>query len=447
MPRRHVIVFSVPGLRPQDVDAERSPTLYGWANCGALADLVPTFPCVTSPVQATMITGAPPAAHGVIANGFFHRQRAEVEFWVGRNDVIAERQIWEDLKTMHPGYTSAVWHAQNIKDASADFIVTPAPIHEPDGTTKLWCYSKPAGLYPQLLEDLGHFPLQHYWGPLSNIESTNWILNAAHWLIRKHRPNLNWIYVPHLDYAAQKFGPNSSQAGNAVTELDHALGSFAEGVSATLGDAAVFLVVGEYALTDVTGVLYPNRLLRQAGLLRVREQNGREYLDIPSSAAFAMVDHQFAHLYVNPEKEPKRAIDRVVDLFRGVHGMAGVYANAHRAEVGLEHPRGGDAVLLCDDDHWFAYYWWLDDAAAPPFARTVDIHQKPGYDPVELFFDPVAKGIPLDAELVKGSHGAPASNKAHHTALICSLPCSAVQPGRAYRDTHVKSAVLSLFEE
>lgn len=439
-------MLSIPGLRPGDIDSRRTPTLHGWANRGGLAELTPTFPCVTSPVQATMLTGAPPAAHGVIANGFFHREVPEVAFWVGRNNVIGGPQIWTELKSRFPGYTSAAWHLQNIKDAPADFIVTPEPIHEADGTTRLWCYSKPDRLYAGLLDKLGHFPLQHYWGPLSGIQSTKWILSAAAELIRTERPNLNWVYVPHLDYAAQKFGPNSPQAAAAVGELDDALAAFAEQVAAALpAEDVAYLAVGEYALTDVTGVLYPNRMLRESGLLQVRPAEGREYIDIRGSQAFAMVDHQFAHVYVqDPGRSKKQNIERVSDAFRGVPGIAGVYADDDRAKIGLLHPRCGDVVLVCDDAHWLAYYWWLDDALAPPFVRTVDIHRKPGYDPVELFFDPATKGIPLDATLVKGSHGAPAHAVKQRTAMVCST-ASALPRSQSLRDTDIRSLVLSLF--
>jgi hypothetical protein len=446
----NLIFLSLPGLRPRDIDEARTPTLYAWANRGAMAELTPTFPCVTSCVQASMLTGTPPSEHGVIANGFYHRDRHEVEFWVGHNNAIAGEQVWEAIRRRRPRLTSAAWHTQNIKGAAADFIVTPAPIHASDGTTKLWCYSKPDGLYQQLLDDLGHFPLQHYWGPLSNIESTKWILRAAAWLIDRHAPNFHWIYLPHLDYASQKFGPNSPQATAALSELDRELAWFAERVAVSrIGKDAAFLVVGEYAMTDVSGVVYPNRVLREAGLLAVREEHGAESIDLARCAAFAMVDHQFAHVYVessHQNRERERAVNRVVELFRGVPGIADVYAGAERAAIGATHERCGDVILVCDDAHWLAYYWWLDDAAAPPFARTVDIHRKPGYDPIELFFDPATRGIPLDASLVKGSHGVPATDPRQRTALICSLPSRAVDSGRCYRDTDFKGVCLNLLD-
>lgn len=443
MATEHLIFLSVPGLRPSDIDAETTPTLHGWANQGALAELSPTFPCVTSPVQASMWTGRPPGEHGVIANGFYHRDRREVEFWVAHNQVIAGEQIWHTARARRPDRTSAVWHAQNIKGAEADVIVTPAPIHEDDGTTKLWCYSRPEGLYDELHGDLGHFPLQHYWGPLANIESTRWILRGAAWLIARHAPNLHWIYVPHLDYAAQKFGPNSPQAKAALAELDGELAVFFEAVeSGHTGGNTTYLVAGEYALTDVGQVVYPNRLLRETGLMTFQMVEGREHADLANSVAFAMVDHQLAHIYVDPGNPD--AARKVADLFQNTPGVSGVYAGDDRKKIGMDHERCGEIILMADEASWFAYYWWLDDADAPPFARTVDIHRKPGYDPVELFVDSASRSIPLDTTLVRGSHGVPATEAHHRTALICSMPNDVIRASERYRDTDMKNIALQL---
>lgn len=439
----HLIFLSVPGLRLADIDRVNTPMLYGWANRGAMAEVTPTFPCVTSCIQAAMFTGRPPAEHGIIANGFYHRERRQVEMWTGWNGLVQAPQLWDLLHVNK--MTSAVWHAQNIKGASADFIITPAPFHEPDGTTKLWCYSKPDGLYQQTLDEFGHFPLQHYWGPLANIESTRWILRGAAWLNEKHAPNFHWIYIPHLDYALQKHGPNSPQAKIALAELDHELACFAERIEASrIGKGAVFLAAGEYAMTDVTGVIFPNRLLRRTGLLQFAECDGWEGLNFSDSQAFAMVDHQFAHVFLKHQGDDATK-QQVVDLFRDVPGIAGVFAGDQRAEIGMKHPRSGEVVLVCDDAHWLAYYWWLDGTKAPPFAGTMDIHNKPGYDPVELFFDPKTRGIPLDASLVKGSHGVPATSSQHRTAVICSTPTPALHARHPIRDTDIFDLIQHVF--
>ncbi len=412
MPCDTLFFVSVPGLRARDL--VHMPRLRELASCGAIADLVPTFPCVTSPVQASMLTGRTPQEHGIIGNGFFHRDRGEVELWIGRNGLIQGPQLWNVLAAR--GISQSAWMTQNIKDAAADFIITPEPRHHPDGRTELWCYAKPEGLYDKLLADIGHFPLMNYWGPLAGIDSSRWIINAALWLFQRERPAFNHVYLPHLDYQAQKFGPDSPQQAQACREADEQLGRLLDGVAALDIEKAAFLVVSEYAMTDVSRVLYPNRVLRDAGLARIESRGDHEYLDVPGSTAFAVVDHQFAHVYVKEAGE----IDAAAGLFEGVDGIAEVLVGRDRSRRQVDHPRSGEVVLVCEPDTWLAYYWWHDSAKAPPFARTVDIHAKPGYDPVELFFDPAAGGIPLDASLVRGSHGAPATLADQFGCLVSS---------------------------
>ena len=438
MSAKTVIFVSIPGLRRRDL--AHMPRLQKLAAGGSSCDLIPSFPCVTSPVQASLLTGTTPDKHGIIGNGFYHRERGEVEMWVGRNVLVQGKQIWDVLKNR--GITSAAWMTQNIKDAAADYIVTPEPIHHPDGRMDLWCYSTPDGLYKELLNDLGHFPLMNYWGPMTNIKSTEWIINAALWLIQRKRPQFNHVYVPHLDYAAQKFGPNAQQQIQACGEADQQLGRLFDGVSA-LGVDATHLVVGEYAMTDVSRVIYPNRILRDAGMLQIDLETRpfapppgpprpppppgpHEYLNVKKSKALAVVDHQFAHVYV----QDKTDIDGVAGMFEGVPGIAHAYYGDDRKQVNLSHQRSGEVVLVCEPDTWLAYYWWNDDAKAPPFARTVDIHSKPGYDPVEMFIDPPTMSIPLNAKLIKGSHGAPAKSPDQYGACVSStrdLPSGSIK--------------------
>jgi len=402
---------SMPGLRRRDL--VHMPRLAAIAGGGSARDIIPSFPCVTSCVQANMLTGRGPELHGIIGNGFFHRDRGEVEMWVGRNGVFECPQLWNDLKQR--GITSAAWMTQNIRDAAADFIVTPEPIHHADGRMDLWCYSKPDGLYQRLLNDLGHFPLMNYWGPMNSIKSTEWIINGALWLVQRERPRFNFIYVPHLDYAAQKFGPNSAQHVAACAEADVQIGRLIDGLSA-LGVEADYLVVSEYALTDVSRVIYPNRVLRDAGMAIVEERDGHEYLNLEKSLAFAVVDHQFAHIYVKDRTD----IDGACGVFEGVPGIAEALMGDARGKLGVNHPRSGEVVVVCQPDTWLAYYWWHNDAKAPLFARTVDIHAKPGYDPVEMFIDMATKSIPLNANLVRGSHGAPARSPHQYGACVTS---------------------------
>jgi len=282
----------------------------------------------------------------------------------------------------------------------------PAPIHQPDGSEDLWCYTKPQEFYGELLEKFGHFPLQHFWGPMANINSSRWIADSAVECAKKFSPDFFYIYLPHLDYAAQKFGPDSIQALEAAEDLDVLIGQLVDQMDEAL-DSPSWMVLSEYVITPVDHVSYPNRVLREAGLLNVQQSESdsgkEELLDFQNSDAWALVDHQFSHVFVrdgNPE-----IVEKVVALFSDTAGIDKVLTGSQRAT--LDHPRSGDVVLVSTPNSWQAYYWWLDDAVAPSFARTVDIHRKPGYDPVELCFDMATKSVPLDATLIKGSHGVP----------------------------------------
>ncbi len=400
------ILLSIPGLREKDVTA--MPHLREMTAAGQSVKLVPSFPCVTCPVQANMTTGRLPAAHGVVANGFYWRQKRQVEMWTSPNDCIERPQIWDLLSHVEGAMTSAVWFAMHSVSAEADFICTPKPIHNPDGSESLWCYTRPVELYGELRDELGHFPLQHFWGPLANIRSTAWIGQSAAIAARRWNPDFFWIYLPHLDYAAQKLGPDSPVASAALAELDAEIGVLSAAMRDAYGDEPLWLIAGEYAITPVDHVVYPNRVLREAGLLSVRQEPDGEHLDLAASKAWALVDHQFAHVFV--AGGDGQTAERVAALFRNQPGIAEVLVGDQRGRYALDHPRSGEVILVSSPNSWQAYYYWLDDANAPTFARTVDIHRKPGYDPVELYVDMATRSIPLDATLIRGSHGAPATD-------------------------------------
>jgi predicted AlkP superfamily pyrophosphatase or phosphodiesterase len=433
----HVILLSIPGLRQQDLAA--MPNLNALMGQGDLASLVPSFPAVTCPVQANMTTGKTPREHGVVANGFYWRDKRQVEMWTAWNDCIQQRQIWDLLHKHNPAITSAVWFPLHSKGCGADYICTPAPIHNPDGSESLWCYTKPTEMYGTLRDGLGHFPLQHFWGPIANIKSTAWIVDSAVIAAQQYRPNFFYIYLPHLDYAAQRSGPDSEPAKKAVAELDEVLGKLQAGISAAYESEPLWLAASEYTILPVDHVLYPNRVLREAGLLSTSDQPDGEHLDLGASRAWALVDHQFSHVFVASPAD----IGRVADLFRNREGVADVLVGDQRAKFDLNHERSGEVVLVSTRNSWQAYYWWLDDARAPGFARTVDIHRKPGYDPVELHFDPATRSIPLDANRVKGSHGAPPFEEDQRGVMLASQ--RGVLVGRALADTDVCELVLRQF--
>ncbi|MEX2171161.1 MAG: nucleotide pyrophosphatase/phosphodiesterase family protein [Pirellulales bacterium] len=435
----HVVLLSIPGLRERDVAS--MPNLDALARDGERAALTPSFPAVTCPVQANMTTGCLPREHGVVANGFYWRERGEVEMWTAWNDCITRPQLWDLLHERNPSLTSAVWFPLHSKGCGADYICTPAPVHNPDGSESLWCYTRPEPMYGELRDALGHFPLKHFWGPLAGIQSTAWIVASAVWAAARYRPNLFYVYLPHLDYAAQKHGPDSPQANASLTELDAEIGKLVAGVEAAYSERPLWIVASEYAIVPVSHVTYPNRVLREAGLLAIRDEDGRELLDVANSPAWALVDHQFSHVFVRDRDSS--TIKKVADLFRNQEGIAEVLVGEERAKYALDHERSGDVVLISTPDSWQAYYWWLDDERAPAFAHTVDIHRKPGYDPVELFFDPVKKGIPLDATLVKGSHGAPVQRDGPRGVVVSSR--KGILDTEQLADTEVADVVLRQF--
>ena len=434
-----VILLSIPGLREKDVAV--MPKLRNLTAGGEIAELTPSFPCVTCPVQANMTTGKRPSAHGVVGNGFYWRERRQVEMWTAPNDCIGSPQIWDLLSHHGRGLSSAVWFPMHSKGCEADYVCTPAPIHNPDGSESLWCYTRPMEFYGELRDRLGHFPLMHFWGPMSNVTASAWIADSAVIGAREWQPDFFHIYLPHLDYAAQRTGPDSAAAQLAVAELDEVIGRLAAGMTEAYDAEVLWLVAGEYAVTPVDHVTYPNRVLREAGLLAVREAEDGEHLDFERSRAFALVDHQFSHVFVADGDQQVAA--RVADVFRGQPGIAEVLVGAQRSRYDLEHARSGEVILISTPRSWQAYYWWLADDRAPQFARTVDIHRKPGYDPVELFFDPATKGIPLEAGRIKGSHGAPAGDRSQRTILLASEPT--LFPGSALSDVDVFGIVLKHF--
>lgn len=436
----YVILLSVPGLRRQDLS--HMPRLAALTAGGDQAELAPTFPAVTCTVQASMTTGAPPSEHGVIANGFYWRDRKAVEMWTTPNECVDRSQIWDTLHEQVPGATSAVWFPLHAKHCGADYVCLPAPVHNPDGSESLWCYTKPEMLYGDFLAKLGHFPLMNYWGPLAGIKSTEWIVSSAIQAAEQFRPNFFYLYMQHLDYAPQKFGPESAETRQALVDLDAELGRLIDGFAVAYGDAKpLWLVASEYVITPVDHVLYPNRLVRQGGLLEVKEVDGGELIDFDESRAWALADHQFSHVFVRDQDAV--TIAKVKDLFTGQPGVAEVFEPKDAPQYDLNHERSGDVVVVSEPHSWQAYYWWFDDARAPKFARTVDIHRKPGYDPVEMFFDPATRGIPLDATLVKGSHGAPANDPAQRGVLLSSQQGVFVEGSTA--DTDVAEIVLRQF--
>ncbi len=355
------------------------------------------LPAVTCSVQASLTTGVTPAGHGIVANGLYLPARGGVRFWEQSNELLTAERFWHGGDLPHkPRVAMLFW--QNSMDGAADIVVTPRPKHTPDGRTVSWCFSQPAGLYERLIGELGEFDLSSFWGPMASIESSRWITACALAVWRDERPDLQLVYLPHLDYDSQRWGPDDPRMAAEV----HVVGELLdEIIAAVTDDGGECVICSEYGLVPVGRCVTPNILLREAGLLGVREVDAAEELDVAGSRAFAMVDHQIAHVYATDAA----AIAAAGEALSGVPGIAAVLTGEQLVAAGLDHPRSGQLVALAEGDAWFAYYWWTDPTRAPAFAATVDIHRKPGYDPCELFIDPRRRCIPCEPALVKASHG------------------------------------------
>ena len=405
---RKVVVLNVAGLSWSLGQNAAAPAI---SSLGGARPMMPSFPAVTCTVQATLTTGVDAARHGIIANGLFDRDYCGVSFWEQSSRLVQAPRIWQTAKEKNPEFVSAVLFWQNTMGADADVVLTPAPVHKADGTMISSCYAKPAGLYEDLAGKLGPFDLMSYWGPMASAKSSRWIASAAREVFERFSPNLLLVYLPHLDYPLQKHGTGSPELHEGLKQADDLVAEVKEWAQA---GGAELVVLSEYGMTGVSGAIHPNRALRDAGLLAVREVEGMELLDVHASKAFAMVDHQVAHIYAAPD-----AINCAHDALAAIDGVETVLGPEEKAGRGIDHRRSGELIAVSQADKWFAYYWWHDAARAPDFAATVDIHRKPGYDPCELFIDPATRAISMDTSLVKGSHGRPPEQQSQMAFFAC----------------------------
>ena len=429
------LVLNVVGMTPALLG--HAPNLRGLAERGGMRPLTTVTPAVTTTVQSTFVTGALPREHGIVANGWYFRDLSEIWLWRQSTRLVQGEKLWEAARARDAAFTCAKLFWWYNMYSSADFSVTPRPMYPADGRKLPDIYTHPAGLRDELQTQLGQFPLFRFWGPAADITSSQWIARSALHVYRTQRPTLTLVYLPHLDYNLQRLGPAHPAIAEDVRKVDEACGEL---IAAAQADGTHVVVLSEYGITPVSRPVHINRALREAGWLRVRDELGRDQLDAGASDAFAVADHQVAHVYVaRPE-----LIGPVAALLRGLPGVERVLDEAGKREAGLDHARSGELVAIAKPDSWFTYYHFLDEACAPDFARTVDIHRKPGYDPVELFLDPAlplpklrigrrllqkALGmrylmdvISLDATLVKGSHGRPTDRSEDGPLFITSRP-------------------------
>jgi predicted AlkP superfamily pyrophosphatase or phosphodiesterase len=416
---RRTLVILVAGLTSRHIGPD-TPHINSIARAGALRTLATVTPAVTCTVQATFMTGTLPRQQGIVANGWLFRDLMEVWLWRQSNRLVEGEKIWETGRRRDATFTAANLFWWYNMAASHDIGVTPRPIYRSDGRKLPDCYTKPLGLRDELTERLGAFPLFNFWGPATSIAASRWIADAALHVRRTRSPTLTLVYLPHLDYNLQRFGPNDPRITADLREVDAVVGEL---IADAERDGTRVIVLSEYGITAVSTPVHINRALRQAGLLRVPREGNSELLDPAQSDAFAVSDHQIAHIYVTK----RELLAEVRHIVASLPGVECVLDRAEQESFAINHARSGEFVALARSDAWFTYYYWLDDRNAPDFARLVEIHRKPGYDPVELFVDPairfprLAVGwrlaqravglstlmdiVPLDAKLVRGSHG------------------------------------------
>ncbi|MDT8904900.1 alkaline phosphatase family protein [Pseudomonas prosekii] len=437
-PRQPLLLINVVGLTPALLGAA-TPHINALLQKARMAYLQPVFPAVTSTVQASILTGQAPSEHGIVGNGWYLRDQAEVRFWLQPNTLVQGEKIWQTLQRQLPGFRCSQLFWWYNMYAQVDAAITPRPHYPADGRKLFGLYSSPASLHERIEQQIGQFPFQSFWGPAAGIASSRWIVDCAIAEFGINRPDLQLIYLPHLDYSLQRLGPDDPSIVDEVRAIDHEVGRL---LAFAQAQGAAVMLLSEYGIEAVHQSVSINRLLRSQGLLQVRQSLSWELLDPGASAAFAVADHQVAHIYV---KQP-RDIPRVKALLQRQAGIEQVLDKDEQRTWHLHHPRSGELVAVASADYWFDYYYWLDDRKAPDFARTVDIHRKPGYDPLELFIDPTIRFprlkvarrllqkklgfryymdlIPLDTGLIRGSHGRLPTSEETGPLLItnCDLP-------------------------
>lgn len=444
---RRTAVINIVGLSGRHIGAH-TPRIQRYAQAHAQTAFRPSFPAVTCTAQSDFLTGKLPSEHGIVGNGWFDRTYSETRFWKQSNHIVTAPKLWDELRPSDPNFTCAKLFWWYNMYANVDYAITPRPMYPADGRKIFDVYTGPMELRETIKRDLGPFPFPSFWGPRAGIDSSRWIAESAKWVEEKHNPTLSLVYLPHLDYNLQRLGPSHPDIPADLRAIDAIVGDLLD----FYGKRSIQVVLlSEYGITDVDRPIHINRAFREQGWITIKDELGLEQLDCGASKVFAVADHQIAHVYVNDPSQLRDARS----LLEKLPGVAQTLDKAEQEAAGIAHRRAGDLVAVADEHSWFTYYYWLDDAVAPDFARCVDIHRKPGYDPVELFIDPQIKFpaarvaafllkkklglralldvIPLDATLVRGSHGCLPSDRADWPVYIA--PKAADAPASA-RDVY-----------
>jgi predicted AlkP superfamily pyrophosphatase or phosphodiesterase len=441
---KRTAVINIVGLSTSLV-GNSTPAIAEMARKGASAIIRPSFPAVTCTAQSNYLTGKRPRDHGIVANGWYDRSLAEVQFWKQSDHLVQAPKLWDELRARDPQFTCAKLFWWYNMYSSADYSITPRPIYPADGRKVFDIYTWPFSIRAEIKAELGEFPFPAFWGPAAGVASprfapdaaSRWIAESAKWIERKYAPTLSLVYLPHLDYCLQRLGPEHPSVSEHLSQIDAIVGDL---VSFFRSRSVQVVLLSEYAITPVTTPVHLNRAFREQGWLAIKEELGLELLDCGASKVFAVADHQVAHIYLND-----RSLEgHVRKLLAKTPGVEQIFGAPEKSALGIDHERAGDLIAVASSKAWFTYYYWLDDRLAPDFARTVDIHRKPGYDPVELFLDPEQRWIklkiawrllqkklgwrmlmdvvPLQANLAQGSHGRVDNSPTDQPILIVDQP-------------------------
>lgn len=438
-----LLLLNVVGLTPEHI-GEHTSCLRELATSSGAQPLNGSFPALTLSAQATMLTATPPRVHGIVGNGWLFRETGEPRLWQQSRALVMGDFFYEQAQ--REGFTVAKLFWWFNQGGTTDFSLTPKPFYSCDGNKAFAVHGWPESFAPQIEAEIGRFPFPSFWGPNAGLPATQWIARATAWTIKRHRPDLVMAYLPHLDYDLQRFGATGPHLIKNLHEIDACVKIAADAARAAGYEIAV---VSEYGISTVRRPININLRLREAGLLAVRPGPFGETLETFQSRAFAVADHQIAHIYI---RDP-RDLPAVREALAGMPGIGALLDRREQAQYQTDHPRAGDLLALSDPDSWFTWYYSPDSAVAPDFAGTVDIHRKPGYDPAELFYDPrqpfprlKAAAILLrkllgfryrfdvisrDPSLVRGSHGLPAARPSTGPVFLTTAAHAPQNPGLA----------------
>lgn len=359
------------------------------------------FPALTAPAQAAFRTAGDVSSHGMGSGGFFDRTLRKTFLWEQSSRLYEGKRIWEDFRAK--GGKVGQICTQQCPGNDTDFYLSPAPIYNRKGSIIQNFHSSPPDLYQKVCENIkSKFNIMHYWGPSASVKASRWIAKATADVMQQMAENEDvylMSYIPHLDYAPQWHGPDSTETEDAFAEYEACMEII---VDAAKEFGYELQIIGDYAITPAKTAVYPNRLLAEKDYLILQDVDGMLYPDFHSSHAFALVDHQICHVYVNDPDD----IPSICAIFETLPGVSCAISREDMPE--WDHPRCGEVILIADEGAWFAYPWWEEEENAPDFADRIDIHNKPGFDPLELFsaiWPP--KSVPQDTELVQGTYGRP----------------------------------------